>query len=89
MASNDRNVMLSVLAGIGIGVLVGSISGLLMAPKSGEETRDDLSKTISDLTDKVNDLGKTVGQKVTAASERIRAQMAQKLGDSADEEATS
>lgn len=89
MASNDRNVMLSVLAGIGIGVLVGSISGLLMAPKSGEETRDDLSKTISELSDKVNDLGKTVGQKVTAASERIRAQMAQKLGDSADEEATS
>ena len=83
MANNeeDRGVLLSVLAGIGIGVLVGAVAGLLLAPKSGEETRDDLSKTLGDLSDKVSELGRTVGTKVTSAVERTRAQVVQKLGE--------
>ncbi len=83
MANNeeDRGVLLSVLAGIGIGVLVGAVAGLLLAPKSGEETRDDLSKTLGDLSDKVTELGRTVGTKVTSAVERTRAQVVQKLGE--------
>lgn len=83
MANNeeDRSVLLSVLAGIGIGVLVGAVAGLLLAPKSGEETRDDLTKTLGDLSDKVTELGRTVGTKVTTAVERTRAQVVQKLGE--------
>jgi gas vesicle protein len=83
MASNDddRGVLISVLAGIGIGVLVGAVAGLLLAPKSGEETRDGLSKSLNDLSDKVTDLGRTVGHRVTTAVDRTRAQMAQKLGE--------
>jgi len=83
MANNDdeRGVLVSVLAGIGIGVLVGAVAGLLLAPKSGQETRDDLSRSMSDLSDKITELGRTVGQKVTTAVDRTRAQMAQKLGD--------
>jgi len=91
MANNDddRGVLVSVLAGIGIGVLVGAVAGLLLAPKSGEETRDDLTKSLSDLNSKVAELGRTVGQKVTTAVDRTRAQMAQKFGDSNDEEPAS
>ncbi|GDX40545.1 hypothetical protein LBMAG21_08370 [Armatimonadota bacterium] len=83
MANNeeDRGVLLSVLAGIGIGVLVGAVAGLLLAPKSGEETRDDLGKTLNDLSDKVTELGRSVGTKVTSAVERTRAQVVQKLGE--------
>ncbi len=83
MANNeeDRSVLLSVLAGIGIGVLVGAVAGLLLAPKTGEETRDDLSKTLGDLSDKVTELGRNVGTKVTSAVERTRAQVVQKLGE--------
>jgi len=77
----DRSVLLSVLAGIGIGVLVGAVAGLLLAPKTGEETRDDLSKTLGDLSDKVTELGRNVGTKVTSAVERTRAQVVQKLGE--------
>jgi len=84
--SEDRNVLVSVLAGIGIGVLVGAVAGLLLAPKSGEETRDDLGKSLNELSDKVTELGRTVSTKVTSAVERTRAQMAQKLGDRSDEE---
>ena len=85
MDNEDRGVLVSVLAGIGIGVLVGAVAGLLLAPKSGEETRDDLSKSLNDLSDKVTDLGKNLGNKVTTAVDRTRAQMSQKLGEVANE----
>jgi gas vesicle protein len=83
MASGDedKGVLVSVLAGIGIGVLVGAVAGLLLAPKSGQETRDELSKSLNDLSDKVTELGRTVGSRVTTAVDRTRAQMAQKLGE--------
>jgi gas vesicle protein len=83
MANNedDRSVLVSVLAGIGIGVLVGAVAGLLLAPKSGQETRDELGKSLSDLSDKVSELGRTVGQKVSTAVDRTRASITQKLGE--------
>jgi gas vesicle protein len=83
MANNDdeKSVLVSVLAGIGIGVLVGAVAGLLLAPKSGQETRDELGKSLSDLSDKVTELGRTVGQKVSSAVDRTRASMTQKLGE--------
>ncbi len=82
----DRSVLVSVLAGIGIGVLVGAVTGLLLAPKSGKETRDDLGKSMQDLSDKIGELGKTVGHKVSSAVERTRSQMTQKLGETPDGE---
>ncbi len=88
MLDNDddgRGVLVSILAGIGVGVLVGAITGLLLAPKSGQETRDDLGKSMNDLSDKISELGRTVGTKVTTAVDRTRAQMAQKLGEGASD----
>ena len=82
----DRNVAVGVLAGIGIGVLVGAITALLLAPKTGEETRDDVSKSLTDLSDKVSELGKTLSYKVTTAVDRTRAQMAQKVSEAATSE---
>ena len=83
--TEDRNVLVSVLAGIGIGVLVGAVAGLLLAPKSGEETRDDLSKSMNDLSDKVGELGRTVSARVTESVGRARAQMG-KVSDHNEEE---
>ncbi len=77
----DKSVLVSVLAGIGIGVLVGAIAGLLLPPKSGQETREDLSRSMGDLSDKVSELGRTVSQKVSNVVERTRAQVVQKLGE--------
>jgi gas vesicle protein len=81
----ERNIAVGVLAGIGIGVLVGAVTALLLAPKTGEETRDDVSKSLTELTDKVSELGKTLSYKVTTAVDRTRAQMAQKMGDATNE----
>lgn len=51
--SDDKNVMLYFLAGVGLGALVGAAAGLLLAPKSGAETREDLVKKFDDLKSKV------------------------------------
>lgn len=64
-----------VSVGFGIGLLVGGIVGLLMAPKSGAETREQLKNYAGDLSDKTRDLahnlqeqGKTIASDV---SERV------------------
>lgn len=83
---DDKNIIVSVLAGIGVGVLVGAVAGLLLAPKSGQETRDELTKSLDELGDKVTEVGRNVGQKIAGAVDRTRAQMAQKLGEMPAEE---
>ena len=80
-SEEDKSVLVSVLAGIGIGVLVGAVAGLLLAPKSGVETREDLGKSLGDLSDKVTELGRNVSQKVSDVVERTRSQVVQKLGE--------
>jgi gas vesicle protein len=80
-SEEDRGVLVSVLTGIGIGVLVGAVAGLLLAPKSGQETRDELGKSVSDLSDKITDLGRQVSQRVSTVVDKTRATMAQKLGE--------
>lgn len=51
MMSNDeeKSVLLSVLAGIGMGAIIGAAAGLLFAPKSGPETREEIKKAAEDL----------------------------------------
>ena len=61
--------MLSVLAGIGIGVLVGAVAGLLLAPKPGVETRENIGQTLSDLGNKITDLSQQVATRVKTAVE--------------------
>jgi|AntRauTorcE11898_2_1112593.scaffolds.fasta_scaffold00742_16 gas vesicle protein len=50
--SNGGNVLLGVLAGAAAGV----IAGVLIAPASGEETRENLSKQSEELLNNVKDL---------------------------------
>jgi gas vesicle protein len=65
-SSNDheKNVMVSVLAGVGIGVLVGAIAGLLLAPKTGAETRQSLGSALHELGEKLGDLSQQVSSRL-------------------------
>ena len=69
---DDSNALIYMLAGVGLGAIIGAAAGLLFAPKSGEETR-------GDLTDKYSELkGKT--------EEWVSEQRAKRaVGDAADE----
>ena len=48
----DRDVALNLLAGIGIGAIIGAVTALLLAPKPGAETREDLKHAVEDLKEK-------------------------------------
>ncbi len=45
---DDGNVVGSFLAGLGIGALVGAAVAMLMAPKSGSETREDIIHAVDE-----------------------------------------
>lgn len=88
MEQNDseRSVVLSVLAGIGIGVLVGAIAGLLLAPRSGSETRECISHTLTDLGNKISELSHQVADRVKSAVESGKQAVAAKLEHEATED---
>ena len=51
------------LAGFIVGGMVGSIIGLLLAPQSGEETREQIFETSKDIVDKAGDTVKQIQNK--------------------------
>lgn len=53
--SEDRNSLVYLLAGFGLGALIGALAGLLFAPKSGDETRDELNSKLKELKGKTED----------------------------------
>ena len=64
------------LVGFIVGGAVGAIAGLLLAPQSGEETREMIAKTSSDLYDKTEDSLKEIKEKAEVVVEDL-----QKKGD--------
>ena len=54
-SSDDKNSLIYLLAGFGLGALIGAVAGLLFAPKSGNETRDELGGKLKELKGKTED----------------------------------
>lgn len=50
--SDDKNVLVYLLAGFGLGALLGAAAGLLFAPKPGSELRGDISGKVKEIKDK-------------------------------------
>ena len=53
--NDDKNVMLYLLAGVGLGAIIGAAAGLLFAPKAGTETREDLANKFRELKGKTEE----------------------------------
>lgn len=53
--NDDSNVMLYMLAGVGLGAIIGAAAGLLFAPKAGNEIRDDLTDKFKELKGKTEE----------------------------------
>lgn len=47
--SDDKNALVYLLAGFGLGALIGGAAGLLFAPKQGTELRGDLGSKFKEL----------------------------------------
>ena len=61
--------MVYFLAGVGVGALIGAAAGLLLAPKAGTETREELGHKLDDIKHRVGDWVKEKKNKATAAVE--------------------
>ncbi len=48
--NDDKNGLIYLLAGFGLGALSGAVAGLLFAPKPGEEIRHELADKLKDFT---------------------------------------
>jgi len=53
--NDDSNAMLYMLAGVGIGAIIGAAAGLLFAPKAGSELRADIGGKFSELKGKTEE----------------------------------
>jgi gas vesicle protein len=51
----EKNAMLYLLAGVGLGAIIGLAAGMLFAPKSGAETREDIARKFKDLKSKTEE----------------------------------
>ena len=67
----ERKVNMSAgkfLAGFALGGVIGAVAGILLAPQSGEETREMISETSKDWTEKAKD---SLGELQTKADEIV------------------
>jgi gas vesicle protein len=53
--NDDNNAVLYLLAGVGLGAIIGAAAGLLFAPKAGNETRDELNEKFKELKTKTDE----------------------------------
>jgi gas vesicle protein len=53
--NDDKNGLMYLLAGFGLGAIIGAAAGLLFAPKAGDEIRNELSDKLKDAKHKTED----------------------------------
>ncbi|MCB8932209.1 MAG: YtxH domain-containing protein [Fimbriimonadaceae bacterium] len=53
--SDEKNALIYMLAGVGLGAIIGAAAGLLFAPKAGPETREELASKLKELKAKTED----------------------------------
>jgi gas vesicle protein len=52
---DEKNVLIYMLAGVGLGAIIGAAAGLLFAPKAGTEIREDLTGKFKELKGKTEE----------------------------------
>lgn len=53
--NDDNHSLIYMLAGVGLGAIIGAAAGLLFAPKSGEDLRGDVSDKYKELRGKTEE----------------------------------
>jgi gas vesicle protein len=81
MNHDERSGLLYLLAGIGLGVLIGAVLGLLFAPKSGEEVRGELGQRLHDLSEKVRELAQQAYEKGGETVRNVRERVSRRVTD--------
>lgn len=84
--NDERSGILYLLAGIGLGTLIGATLGLLFAPKPGSELRHDIADKYGELSDKVKELSHQVKARGEDAVRSVRGRLGR--GEETSEEAS-
>jgi len=53
MDKAKKNLIKGAAIGVAAGAIAGAIAGILLAPKSGKETREDIAKYLGEMKDKI------------------------------------
>jgi gas vesicle protein len=69
---DDNKKAGSFMKGTMLGVLIGAVAGVLFAPKSGKETREDIKKTAKDVAKKAGDMYEDARSLVEAKIEALQ-----------------
>lgn len=65
------NLAKKIAAGTAAGIVAGSAGGILLAPKSGKETREDIANTANTVAVKTSQIKDTTLNKVAATKSKI------------------
>lgn len=63
--------------GAAIGVTVGAAAGVLLAPKSGKETREEIAATAKELPDKAKEFVEKAQEKIEEAKAKLKDKQAE------------
>jgi gas vesicle protein len=80
MKDDKSGTILAFVVGIGIG----AAAALLLAPKAGDELRDDISGAVGDRVDQLRDQGKDLRQRSKKFVETAKEQIQDTLDQGAD-----
>jgi len=78
-AERKRNVREKTAVAAAIGVTVGAVAGILLAPKAGRETREELVTNIQELPEKVRELSDKTKELAGEAKNKIAAKIKKDL----------
>lgn len=81
--SNERegtDGVISLLAGIGVGVVIGAAVALILAPQSGSQTRAQIKETADDALGRVRDSIDDLKGKVDEIAAQTKEVVANKMG---------
>ncbi len=74
---DSQDGLVSLLVGLGVGIILGGVTALLLAPQAGEQTRAQLRNSVDDtvgrLRDSMDDLRVKVEEVTTSARDAIAA----------------
>ena len=77
----ERMARRKIAIGAAIGLTVGAVAGVLLAPKTGKETREDIVKTIQELPEKA----KKLSEKTQTVMGEIKEEITEKTDEIMDE----
>ncbi len=82
--NREKKVRQKVAIGATLGMTIGAVAGVLLAPKSGKDTRADLAKNAQELTESIKEISVKTQDMVGEAKERLSEKSLEIMNDVKD-----